>query len=262
MAEISQYAPGTPSWVDLSSPDPDGSARFYGDLFGWEVHKADDPEAGGYAMGYLRGKPVAGIGPTWGENMPSVWSTYVSVENADATAERVREAGGEVVMAPMDVLDVGRMAVFRDPTGAHISVWQPRAHQGAGIVNEPGTLCWSELGTRDAEAAIPFYEHVFGWEAAPSTDPAMPYTEWKVGGRSIGGMMTMGDQIPAEIPAHWMTYFAVEDADAAAARATELGGSLMTGPMDIPGIGRFAVLTDPNGAAFSVIALAEPPPAV
>jgi predicted enzyme related to lactoylglutathione lyase len=165
MPEVTEYAPGTPSWVDLASPDPDASRRFYGGLFGWE---ATDPgpveESGGYRMLQRDGRNVAGLGPTQAEGQPAVWTTYVSTDDADAIAARVREAGGQVIMEPFDVLGAGRMAVFADPTGAFISVWQPQSHHGADVVDEPGTLCWNELATRDVDAAKRFYAAVFAWQ--------------------------------------------------------------------------------------------------
>jgi predicted enzyme related to lactoylglutathione lyase len=152
----------------------------------------------------------------------------------------------------MDVLDVGRMAILGDPTGAVFAVWQPRAHAGAGLVNEPGAFCWSELETRDVDTAKKFYSAVFGWDAHTNTFGDGEYVEWQRGGRSLGGAMEMGANFPASVPPHWLIYFAVEDCDAAVVRATELGGSAVVPATDIPP-GRFAVLADPHGAVFAVI---------
>lgn len=256
MPEMSEYAPGTPSWVDLGTPDVDAATRFYGGLFGWEVQD-QGPDAGGYRVCLLRGKAVAGMGPQQNPG-PPWWTTYVTVADADATVATVKEAGGAVFMGPMDVLDVGRMAVFADTVGAVVAIWQPRAHLGAQLVNEPGTLCWNELATRDIDTAKAFYEKVFGWDGTTSPYDGSTYTEWHLGGRAIGGMIQMDDQWPAEIPSHWMVYFAVDDCDASAAKATELGGTVSVPPTDIPP-GRFSVLNDPQGAVFSVISLSEPP---
>lgn len=255
MPEVSEYAPGTPSWVDLASPDPDASARFYGGLFGWEaVETGPVEESGGYRMLKRDGRTVAGLGPTQAEGQPAMWTTYVSTDDAESVAAKVRDAGGQVVMEPFDVLGVGRMAVFVDPGGAYFSVWQPQTHHGADVVNEPGALSWNELATRDIDAAKAFYGAVFGWEGETNAYGETSYTEWKLGGRSVGGMIAMNEQWPAEVPPHWMVYFAVEDADAAVARAEELGGRVAVPPTDTPA-GRFAVLNDPHGAVFSVIAL-------
>jgi Predicted enzyme related to lactoylglutathione lyase len=258
MSERTSYAPGTPSWVDLGSPDLDAAVEFYGGLFGWDVHEAGDPEqTGGYRMAYLSEKPVAGMMPLMQEGQPPAWTTYVSVEDADATAAAVREAGGSVIAEPMDVMDVGRMAVFADPAGAVFSIWQPRAHLGAGLVNEPGAFTWNELNTRDPDAAKPFYAAVFGWDIEDHEMEGMgTYTEWKQGEDPMGGMMDMRGRVPDEVPPHWLTYFAVEDTDASVEKVKELGGGVAFGPIDIPA-GRFAVVHDPHGAMFAVIKMPE-----
>jgi predicted enzyme related to lactoylglutathione lyase len=204
----------------------------------------------------LRGKNVAGLGPLMNEAQPPAWTTYVSVVDADATVAKVKDAGGMVFVEPMDVLDVGRMAIFADPTGAVIAVWQPRAHIGADLVNEPGTFCWNELATRDIETAKKFYEAVFGWGGDTNAFGPGNYTEWKVGERTVGGMMEIGEHMPAEMPAHWLVYFAVADCDATVDKAKELGGAVFVPPTDIPP-GRFAVLADPQGAPLAVMKLAE-----
>lgn len=261
MPRRTSYAPGTPSWVDLGTPDPDGSRAFYGELFGWEAHVAPQPEAGGYTMFTKGDDYVAGLGPLMSDEQPSAWSTYISVTDADATAAAAVEAGATLLMEPMDVLDVGRMAVMADPTGAAVSIWEPKAHHGAGLVNEPGSLCWNELTTRDPVTAVGFYDVVFGWHAHQATfetpDGEGTYTEWKLDAEAepIGGMMVMeGDDWPAELPSHWMIYFAVEDTNETALRCTDLGGTVSVPPTDIPP-GRMAVLGDPSGAYFSILQL-------
>lgn len=251
MAEFKSYPPGTPSWVDLASGDLAAAKAFYSGLFDWGVAEGG-PEAGGYAMFQKGGKNVAGLGPIMMEGQPPAWTTYVTVEDADATTAKVTDAGGTVLVAPMDVLDVGRMAVYMDPTGAAIAVWQPRAHQGAELANEPGTFTWNELQTRDTEAAKAFYRAVFGWDAHTSEGATMVYTEWKRGNDSVGGMLNMPAEVPPQIPANWLVYFAVEDCDAAVAKATGLGATTLMPPMDVEP-GRFAVLSDPTGAVFAVI---------
>ena len=255
------YEPGTPSWVDLGTPDLEGSIAFYSGLFGWEAHVAPEPEAGGYTMFTSGGDNVAGMGPLMGEDQPPSWSTYVTVEDADATFATAIGAGATPLVEPMDVLDVGRMAIFMDPTGAAVSVWQPRSHIGADLVNEPVSLCWNELMTRDVSAAGSFYNSVFKWDMNTGTFPTpdgdeMTYTEIQLGGESVAGMMEMGDEYPDEVPAHWAIYFAVADVDETALSATDLGGSVLVPPMDIPP-GRMAVLADPSGASFSIMKLNE-----
>jgi hypothetical protein len=251
--ERSAYAPGTPNWVDLGVDDLDAAAAFYGELFGWACTEAGPAEeTGGYRMFLLRDVPVAGLGPKQNSG-PPYWTTYVSVADADATVALAREAGAMVILEPMDVLDAGRMAVFADPTGAVLSIWQPGVHPGAALVTEPNTLCWNELSTRDTAAAAAFYERVFGWGTHTSDGP-MAYTEWMLGDEYVGGMMQMPPMVPADVPAYWLVYFAVEDTEASVATVERLGGTLVTGPMDTPA-GRFAVLTDPQGAMFAVITL-------
>jgi hypothetical protein len=250
--EIDRYEHGVPSWVDLSTPDPAKAAEFYTALFGWNV-QVGPPEAGGYAIAELRGRPVAGIGPQMNPG-PPVWATYVNVDDADAIVKRAGAAGGTTFMEPMDVMDVGRMAFFADPQGATVGVWQPKQHTGAGIVNEPGTLTWNELITTDTDGAAAFYGEVFGWGALTHGEGAGAYTEFQVADRSIAGMMAKAPEMPAEMPSFWGVYFAVADTDETVGRIAELGGTVMMPPRDIEP-GRFAIGVDPTGAMFSVLAL-------
>jgi hypothetical protein len=251
--EMTSYKPGTPSWVDLGSPNADESIAFYSGVFGWDIPEGP-PEAGGYRMCLLNGKPVAGLGPQMQQDIPPYWTTYVSVSDVDATVKAVESAGGQVLMPSMDVLTAGRMAVFADPTGAPFSVWQPGDHTGSSYANEPGSFSWNELSTRNTDQAIVFYSDVFGWTADAQPMGDMTYTVWLLDGSPVGGMMPMGDEWPAEVPPHWTVYFAVADTDATVAKITSLGGSVIAPPIDIPQ-GRFALVSDPHGATFGVIAL-------
>jgi predicted enzyme related to lactoylglutathione lyase len=223
-------------------------------LFGWTFTEGSE-ETGGYRQALLGDKRIAGFGPKMDPG-PPFWATYIAADSADDTAARVVAAGGQVVVPPMDVMDFGRMAVFTDDSGVFFSVWQAGTHPGAELVNEPGALAWNELNSRTAEEAKAFYGNVFGWTAETAESPTMTYTQWYLDGRVIGGMLHMGPQIPAEVPAHWLVYFAVDDTDAAVAKVGELGGSVMVPPFDIDA-GRFAVVADPSGAHFAVIALAD-----
>lgn len=254
MSERTSYEPGTPSWVDLGSPDLDAAAEFYAGLFGWQVPAAENVEqTGGYRRATKDGADVAGLMPLMQEGQPTVWSSYVAVADADATAAAVKEAGGTVMAEPMDVMDLGRMAIFADPTGAVFGIWQAGTFPGAGRVNEPGALAWNELGTRDVDAAKAFYGAVFGWGFEDHDMGEMgTYTEWQLDGNAIGGMMDIGGRMPDEIPAHWLVYFAVENTDAAVETVKSSGGDVRFGPIDIPA-GRFAVVGDPQGAVFAVI---------
>jgi len=255
--EMTSYEPGTPCWVDIGSPDPNAAAEFYGTLFGWEFNDMGT-DAGNYKIATLKGKSVAGIGEQQNKDMPPYWTMSISTDDVDTTVKAVTEAGGQV-LATMDVMDAGRLAVFADTAGASFSAWQPNNHIGANLVNEPGTFCWNELQTRQpAEEAKAFYTSVFPWEAETKAGGTgmgpSEYTEWKVAGRSIGGMIGIDENWPAEVPNNWSTYFAVEDTDAAIEKVVELGGSVRMPATDIP-IGRFAFVADPDGAVFGLIKL-------
>ncbi len=259
MSERTSYTPGTPCWVDLATPDIEAAARFYGEVLGWEVPELpNSAEMGGYRRAKKNGKDVAGVMPLMQEGQPPAWSTYVSVAAAAATAGGVPAHGGTQVAEPMDVMELGRMAVFTDPTGAFFGIWQPGTFHGAELVNEAGTVGWNELGTRDTAAAKEFYGAVFGWSYDDEPSPRVgTYTIWKVGEAMVGGMIDLNALgMPAEIPANWLVYFTVEDADAAVEKVQSGGGSVMNGPIDIP-VGRFAVVADRFGAAFAVMQPSE-----
>jgi predicted enzyme related to lactoylglutathione lyase len=246
------YAPGVPMWVDVSSSDMDKTRAFYTGLFGWEAQVVPDPQAGGYTMFLKDGKSVGAAGPIMDPGQPAVWATYVKTEDADATAQAVTDAGGQVVFGPMDVMGQGRMAVLSDPTGAFVSIWQPQAHTGAELVNEPGSFCWNELYTRDVSAAREFYRKVFGWGIKASEFDGGEYTEFQVDGRSIAGGLDMRTMLDDSIPPHWLVYFTIRNTAETVDRVKELGGTVMNGPFDTP-MGKMAVLQDPVGAVFAVI---------
>ena len=251
-----EYPPGTPSWVELSTPDTEASAAFYGALLGWEATEPGPvEETGGYRIFEREGASVAGLMGHMQEGQPTAWATYVSVADADETAARVRDAGGSTIVEPMDVTDIGRMAVFADPSGAVFGVWQARTFAGADLVNEPGSLCWNEVLTRDPQRGKAFYRAVFGWAAVRPGFEGAPegYVVWENAGREVGGMMTMTDEhFPPSVPPHWGVAFAVADCDATVARARDLGATITHEPMDMP-IGRFAGIMDPQGASFTVM---------
>ena len=259
MSERTSYEPGVPSWVDLSSPDVEASKRFYAGLFGWQAQDAGPAEeTGGYAMFTLKGRNVAGLSRVQDENQPPVWAVYVATDDVDATAARARDAGGSVLFGPMDVMDAGRMAVFAHPAAGFIGAWQAGRHTGAELVNEPGAMNWNELQTRDVEGAKAFYSAVFGWQPDDQDFGAMTYTVFNVAGTGIAGAMPTPSGVPEATPAFWLTYFSVEDCDASVAKVQELGGSALGPPHEMAGVGRFAVVADPHGATFGVIA-GEPP---
>jgi predicted enzyme related to lactoylglutathione lyase len=255
MPKMTSYEPGTPCWVDLASPDVEVAKSFYGGLFGWHGHESPDPESGAYTMFSLpgtEGHEVAAAMPIMQEGQPPSWTAYISVTDLDATMASVVSAGGQVYLEPTDIVEQGRVGICADPMGAVFGLWQPQAFKGAGYVNDPGCFCWSELACRDITAAKAFYGAVFGWAGRTQESPGMHYTVFELAGKPIAGMVQMNEAWPAEVPPHWMIYFTVEDCDAAAAKVEELGGSVGVPPSDIP-FGRFAVVSDPSGAYFSVM---------
>ena len=258
MSERTSYAPGTPCWVELGTPDIEASAAFYKELFGWEVPELpNSAELGGYRRAKLNGDDVAGVAPLMQEGQPPAWSTYVSVADADATIAVAREAGAVVHVEPMDVMGFGKMAMFADPVGGFVGIWQPGEFAGAERVNEVGCLSWNELGTRDVAASRKFYEAVFGWEVEEQEmGEDGTYYVWKAGDAAVGGMFDMTGFVPEEVPPHWLVYFSVEDTDAAAKTLQGAGGEVVNGPMDSP-YGRFAVVADQFGAVFALIEATE-----
>jgi len=248
------FEPGKPSWVELSTTDGPAARAFYEKLFGWQIQVSPDPQYGGYALANQGDKGVGGIGPKRPDDKsPSAWSIYFGTASADETAKKVAAAGGTVVAPPFDVPAQGRMTVFQDPSGAFVSAWQAKAMQGFHSGGE-GQFGWAELTARGLAKDIPFYETVFGWKAKKSdvATAEQPYTEFQVGGESIAGAMETPPTMPKEIPSYWMPYFNVADVDAAFAKATSSGGREMVAPQDFPG-GRFAIVSDPQGAAFGLL---------
>jgi predicted enzyme related to lactoylglutathione lyase len=266
MSERSEYAPGEFCWVDLSTTDVDGALSFYGELLGVEAQPApgDPEETGGYGFLMKNGRMVAGYGPTQQEGQPSFWSSYIKVEDADATAEKAKEAGGQVEAGPFDLPnDSGRMAVLQDPTGAFISINQQRNHPGAQLVNEPGCWTWTNLMTRDIEGAKDFYGEVFGWTATQPEEAPEFIWNWQLDGQrwpeGLGGLAEITEDLPTDMPAHWQVYFIVENADQSIEWATSMGAKVGFGPIDIP-LARVATLVDPQGAPVSIIESHYPEP--
>ena len=259
MPEFTSYAHGTPCWVDVTSPDLDGTIAFYSGLFGWEAERDPRPEAGGYTMFTKNGKHVAAGSPPQQEGMPAYWTTYIASDDVDATAAKIRDAGGTLMMDPFDVFDAGRMTIAQDPTGATFGVWQAGEHIGAQLANEPGTLLWNQCQTPDPARAAEFYQAVFGYEIDEiDLGGEQPFRVLQVAGRGIGGVREPASE---GVPPHWSATFAVADVDETVSRARELGGTVLMEPLDLPDIGRLAVLQDPAGAVFQVMASAGEPPA-
>ena len=246
MPEMTRYDHGVPSWVDIGTPNPQSALAFYGDLLGWEGQDMGE-EAGHYTIVSRDGKQVAAISPAQDPGPPR-WTTYVNVDDVDAVTKKAAAAGGSVIVAPMDVMTAGRMAIIADTTGAVIALWQPKDHIGAQLVNEPGAFTWSELSTSDLAKSKAFYSEVFGWGWGGADE----YAEAQVGGRTIGGVMPRPPDMPAEVPDSWLVYFATADLDGDAKKAADMGATVIVPPTDIPNTGRFAVLLDPQGAAFAL----------
>jgi uncharacterized protein len=255
--KITEPVLGAPCWAELQTSEVAAAGRFYGGLFGWTPEQDPSPEAGGYTMMLLGEDPVAAATPLYQGDQPVAWTMAVSVADADVVAGRVRETGGSVLMEPVDVFDLGRFAVVADPGGAVFTLWQAGLFQGAARMDERGTLCWVELATRDTAAARAFYTTALGWTAAgagsEADGPRDGYTQWGIGGRDFGGMVHMTDErYPPGAPPHWLLYFAVDDVDASVAHAVELGGRAGFPATDVPGTGRVAGLSDPQGGAFAL----------
>ena len=274
MAERDGYIPGVPCWIDTSQPDPEAAVEFYSSLFGWDFEDVMPPGSEGkYHSARIRGKDVAAVSSI-PEGAPpmATWNTYVWVDSADDTAAKVRDADGQVLTEPFDVMDAGRMAVFADPEGAVFCVWQANQHKGAQIVNEHGSLNFNDLHTRDPEGAKAFYGAVFGWntleldggfqtwtlpgyaEYLERDNPGLRKQMAEAGAPEgfadvVASLIPIPDDQP-DTPAHWGVTFAVDEADAAANKATELGGNVILPPMDAPWV-RMTVVADPQGAMFT-----------
>ena len=257
MAEYTSHPPGTFCWPELATTDQKAAVAFYRSLFGWDVNEQPIGPAEMYSMFQMRGKEIGAAYTLRAEERqhgaPPHWNAYVTVSSADDAVKRAQALGAKVFAPPFDVMDVGRMAVLQDPTGAMFQVWEPKKHIGAKILREPGALCWTELATNDTEAAKTFYTSLFGWKEKTSTGGGMTYTEFSVGDLPGAGMMAMNEEMKAmHVPPNWMSYFEVADCDATANHAKALGATLFVPPHDIPNVGRFSVIQDPQGAVFAI----------
>lgn len=262
MPIVPSHTPGAPCWFELGTTDQNAANEFYKTLFGWEIVDAPIGDGMVYTTYRLNNQAV-GAGFTLMPQMreagvPPHWGVYFHSSDADATAAKVSELGGKVLQPAMDVFEFGRLAAFLDPEGAAFAVWQPKIHQGATIVGEPNTVCWSELATRDIDKAASFYRDLFGWSTKDSTGQPVKYYEFTPAGASMstGGMIQMDAQWEG-VPAHWMIYFRVADCDTTVTQINQLGGKVCHGPFQAPGVGTIAVCSDPQGAMFSVIQLLD-----
>ncbi|MEO1061274.1 MAG: VOC family protein [Actinomycetota bacterium] len=259
MPTRTSYAHGTPSWIDLATTDVAGARAFYAELFGWSFEENPTDQGGSYVMASKAGSATAGMMTQPDEQremgLPPMWNSYVTVDDMAATVGRVEGAGGKVMAPPFDVMDAGVMAVIVDPSGGVISLWQPKEHIGAQVVNEHGALIWNELISPDVPAAAAFYGEVLGWGTQEMDMGEMgTYTVFTLDGEGIGGAMAP----PMDgMPPHWGVYFAVDDAEATIAAVTAAGGAVVNPPTPSPP-GIIAVVQDPQGAMFSIMQPAEP----
>jgi len=259
MTDVTRHAPGTFCWIDLATTDPAAAKTFYSQLLGWthtDVPTGDTT----YSLLHVRGKDIGGLSGLMKEQqergVPPHWTSYVCVTSAaDATA-KAKSLGGKAIMEAFDVMEHGRMAVLQDPTGGIFAVWEPKQHIGAGVLNEPGALCWNELMTTNTDVAGRFYTQLFNWKSE-SMQGTIPYTMFKLGDQPVGGMTSITPEM-GPIPPNWMVYFAVNDCDKVAAEAKRLGAAVHVPPKDIPNMGRFSVLQDPQGAAFAIFQSKSP----
>jgi hypothetical protein len=259
MFKVTKYPHGTFSWAECASTDADSGKQFYKDLMGWDYE--DIPMGGGqvYTMFRQAGEAVAAISPMQPgqEGMPSHWNNYVTVDDVDALADKIAQLGGTVVAPPFDVFEEGRMLVLQDPTGAFVSLWQPKNHIGSGLVNTPGAMTWNELLTRDSQSARDFYSQLLGW-----TFQKMEFADYHVilnQGRMNGGIMSMTEEMGA-MPPVWSVYFSVADIEDSAAKIEKLGGTIHVPITEAPGTGHFVMFADPQGAVSYLIQTNEPQP--
>ena len=249
---------GSFGWVDVMLPDPQAGAQFYQTVFGWKADEAPAPEGMPYWLFTSGGKNVAGLGPLTedmkAQGIPPAWSSYVIVDDVEAITAKAAQLGAQVTMPPMDVMDTGRIAFMIDPTGAPIGFWQPGTHTGAELVNEPVSLSWNELATRDVAGSIDFYTTLLGWKADTQDYEGFEYTMFVNNDAPTGGTFDASSVLPEGVPNHWSVYFSVADTDDTLAEAQKLGATVTREPSDTP-FGRVAALIDPQGAAFQVIKL-------
>jgi uncharacterized protein len=247
-----RWPAGTPCWVDVSVDDVPKAVAFYQSLFGWDI-TVGGPEVGGYSIARSGGRIVAGLGPKMGPaEAPSAWMTYLATDDADATAAKIKGAGGQLLAEPMDVMSEGRMAIAMDRAGAAFGLWQGGHTTGIGLANEPGSLTWTEHLSREFDASKAFYQAVFGYEYQDMSGEGFTYAMIMVDGHEVGGIGAYPEGTPTEVPAAWSSYFQVTDTDAAVAKVTELGGSVVQPVRDSP-YGRIGVVADNHGAVFSLI---------
>ena len=251
---------GTFGWADVAVPDMNHGKAFYSGLFGWDAVDSPADESMPYTMFMLDGKAIAGMGPLRPEDIaagqPPVWSSYVLVDNVDATAAKAKELGAVLLMEPMEIPEAGKMFFAIDPVGAAIGFWQAGQHVGAGVFNVPGAMSWNELACRDVDAAKAFYTELLGWGIDVQQYDDFTYTVVTVNDRPNGGIYDMAGMLPDEIPPHWFVWFTVDGTDEAVEHARVLGATVQREPWDAT-FGRMAVLSDPQGPTFGIVTMPE-----
>jgi hypothetical protein len=257
MAETKIAVAHKPIWTDLSTSDPEGARKFYSAIFGWKVEVNPDPQYGGYALAKAGGKDVAGIGPKQMDEAPTAWTVYIGTPDAAETAKKAEAAGGKIIAPVMEVGDQGHMAIIQDPSGAYLGLWQAGKMQGVQSTGS-NAMGWAELNARGFDKAEPFYKKLFGWgeKKTPAVNENPEYTEFQLHGDSVAGGQEMNPMVPEQVSSYWMVYFNVDNVDKAFDKVIEHGGKEMLSPMDMPG-GRFAIVSDPQGAAFGILKMEE-----
>jgi len=250
---VTAHAPGNFCWVELGTTDGEDAKRFYSRLFGWTPNDHDMGEGMVYTMLQKDGKDVGALYKDTMSGAPPHWQSYVSVSSADESGAKAESLGAKIIMGPLDVMDVGRMAVIQDPQGAVFSIWQPKSHIGYQVLDEPNSVCWNELVTKGRDAAVTFYTGLFGWS---TMDHGPDYVMFTNNGKPVAGAMEITAEM-AHVPP-WTPYFQVTDPDGYASRATELGGGAVVPPQDIPQVGRFSIIRDAQNAVFGIIRLGAP----
>jgi uncharacterized protein len=258
MAEAKTAVAHKPVWTDLAATDPKAAAKFYSAVFGWKVEVSPDPQYGGYATAKAGGKDVAGITPKQMEQQPSAWTVYIGTANAAETAKKAEAAGAKIIAPVMEVGEQGHMAIIQDPSGAYLGLWQAGKMHGSQSTGA-NSMGWAELNARGFNKAEPFYKKLFGWgeKKSPMGEGQPEYTEFQLGGTSIAGGTEMNEMVPAQVPSYWLVYFNVDSVDKAFDKVLAEGGKEMLSPMDMPG-GRFAIVSDPEGAAFGLLKMEAP----
>jgi predicted enzyme related to lactoylglutathione lyase len=254
MATVDTHTPGSFCWIELGTTDQNAAKQFYGPLLGWTAEDFPMGPSSFYTMFSLAGRNTAGCYSLTHDmtehGLPPHWLLYIAVANADESAAKITRSGGSIMKAPFDLMEFGRMSVCQDPTGAIFALWQPKMHKGSGIEGVPGTLTWADLITNDQARAVKFYSEVFGWQADSGKDNS-GYQHIKNGDKHIGGIPPAGPQTAA-MPPHWLLYFLTENCDASTAKAKETGAKIVSAPETMEGVGRWSIITDPQGATFAL----------